>query len=251
MILQQWLSITGLQKLIPLIWSLVQKKVRTADLRDDNWHDSASAWRRLTMTSHPVSVNRREHFNMCRECGINLWMMAVSSLTGVKGWTWAVHKWSDRPRHTVDAGTSSSIHCILFTLPAVCTAAQFSKQVSASRSCAGWLTVCSHGGEWPEHFTSKPPLVWLLSDVMQRSWQREEQPQQMHSDTPRSPEANAPTQIPAWASGRGDKTHQVTFPLRMVPALSCHRRWMPPRQALMVIRSDRNLSAAGRVQRRR
>lgn len=52
-------------------------------------------------------------------------------------------------------------------------AAQFSKQVSASRSEAGWLTVCSHRAEWPEHFMCKPALVWLVSDVMKRSWQAE------------------------------------------------------------------------------
>lgn len=132
----------------------------------------------------------------------------------------------------------------------VCSTVQFSKQVSASRSYAGWLTVCSHRAEWPEHFMCKPALLWLLSDVMKRSWQAESSHSRCSPTLP-GPGANAPTQMPAHATGRGDKTHQVTLPFRMVPTLSCHRCEMPSRQTLTVTESDRQLSMVGRVQRTR
>lgn len=70
------------------------------------------------------------------------------------------------------------------------SAAQFSKQVNASRSYAGWLTVCSHRAEWPEHFMCKPVLVWLVSDVMKRSWQADSSHSRCSLTLP-GPRANA------------------------------------------------------------
>lgn len=118
------------------------------------------------------------------------------------------------------------------------SSAQFSRQVSASRSCSVWLTVCSYRGEWPEHFMCKPVLVWLISDVMKRSW-REESSHSRCSPTLPSPAASAPMQTPAQATGRGDKTHQVTLPLWMVPSLSHHRCKAASIQTSMVTGSDR------------
>lgn len=74
----------------------------------------------------------------------------------------------------------------------VCSTVELSKQVSASRSYTGWLTVCSHRAEWPKHFMCKPLPVWQLSDVMKKSWQAECSHSRC-SPTLQGPEANAPT----------------------------------------------------------
>lgn len=118
-----------------------------------------------------------------------------------------------------------------------CSAAQFSKQVSASRSYAGWLTVCSHRAEWPEHFMCKPVLVWLASDVMKKSWQAESSHGRCAPTLP-TPGAKPPTQMRAQATGRGDKTHQVSQPFWTLPSLFCHRCEIPSRQTDVVIDSD-------------
>lgn len=86
----------------------------------------------------------------------------------------------------------------------------------------------------------KPALVWLVSDVMKRSWQAESSHSRCSPTLP-APGANAPTQMPAQATGRGDKTHQVTLPFWMVPTFSCHRCEMPSCQTLMVTDGDRHL----------
>lgn len=129
----------------------------------------------------------------------------------------------------------------------VCSTTQLSKQVSASRSYAGWLTVCSHRAEWPEHFMCKPVLVWLVSDVMKRSWQAKSSHSRCSQTVP-GPKANAPAQMPAQATRRSDKTHQVTLPFWMVPTLYCHRCKMPSCQILIVTENDMFLSAVGCVQ---
>ena len=125
----------------------------------------------------------------------------------------------------------------------VCMTVQFSKQVSASRSWTGWLTVCSRRAEWPEHFMCKPAVVWLISYVMKKSWQPDSSYSNCSPTLP-GPQANAPIQMPAQATGRSDKTHQITLPFWMVPTLYCHRCMIPSHQMLIVIGKDKQLSMA-------
>lgn len=115
---------------------------------------------------------------------------------------------------------------------------EFSSRVRASRFRGGWLTVCSHRAEWPEHFMCEAALVWLFSEVMRSSWLAESSHSRCSLTLP-CPRANAQMQMSAQATGRGDKTHQVTLPFRTVNTLHCHRCVIPPHQTVIVIRCDR------------
>lgn len=76
----------------------------------------------------------------------------------------------------------------------------------------------------------------------QKSWGRVWQAESSHSrcslTLPR-PQANAQMQMFAQATGRGDKTHQVTLPFRTVNTLLCHRCVIPSYQMIIVIQCDR------------
>lgn len=83
-------------------------------------------------------------------------------------------------------------------------------------------------------------LAWLVSQVMRRSWQAESSHSRCSLTLPNPPpQANAQMQMSAQATGRGDKTHQVTLPFRTVNTLPCHTCVIPSHQMIRVIGCDR------------
>lgn len=103
---------------------------------------------------------------------------------------------------------------------------------------AGWLTVCSHRAQWPEHFMCKAALAWMVSDVIRSSWQ-EESSNSRYRSTHSGPQANPSKQMPAQATGRGDKTHQVPLPFRIILTHSCHICLRLSHQTEMATGSDK------------
>lgn len=81
-------------------------------------------------------------------------------------------------------------------------------------------------------------LAWLFSEAMRRSWQAESSHSRCSLTLP-SPQANAQMQMSAQATGRGDKTHQVTLPFRTVNTLPCHTCVIPSHQMIIVIECDK------------
>lgn len=87
------------------------------------------------------------------------------------------------------------------------------------------------------------PLRWAVRSELQgsavgKSWQAESSHSRCSLTLP-SPRANAQMQMSAQATGRGDKTHQVTLPFRTVNTLPCHRCVIPSHQMIIVIECDR------------